>query len=339
VNIEINSAFTDDEWNNIILSQSYFTVFHSLEWEKVLSKTYKFPFYVITIKHDTNTPCYLKFAQVHTLTGKKKGISLPFSDFCPPLCDYKFRITQTMIDYILKQTGWEEIEFRDFGQTIETDCFHENVEHKLILSQYDSMNVLRSDTRRSLKKAFQSPIRLCISTEEKSLNHFYTLQLLTRKRHGLPPQPFSFFKNIHSEFIQKDKGFYTEVYMHEKPIASCLFLHDHKNAVYKCGASDKQYQRYRPNNLIFWETIKHLRKKKLLSLSLGKTEKSNTGLIRFKQGWRPKERVMLNYVFNKKKKGFVKNSPQVKGPHNVFFSHAPFWITNLFSQHMYKYWA
>jgi len=69
------------------------------------------------------------------------------------------------------------------------------------------------------------------------MKDFYHLNTMTRREHGLPPQPYKFFQHL------------------------------------------------RANNLVMWEAIKWSCEKKFQSLSFGRTEPENKGLMQFKAGW------------------------------------------------------
>ena len=88
------------------------------------------------------------------------------------------------------------------------------------------------------------------------VREFYRLNCLTRREHGLPPQPFRFFrtspgacpgKRVRDPLLARHK---------EKAIAGAVFLHFAGKAIYKYGASDRRYQELRPNNLVFREGIR-----------------------------------------------------------------------------------
>ena len=64
-----------------------------------------------------------------------------------------------------------------------------------------------------------------ISRSKRSLAAFCRLNCLTRKTHGLPPQPDSFFDNIHKNIIAEDKGFICLGYYDDKVIAGVVIYY------------------------------------------------------------------------------------------------------------------
>ncbi|MGF2076146.1 hypothetical protein, partial [Enterococcus casseliflavus] len=55
---------------------------------------------------------------------------------------------------------------------------------------------LSSAVRTAIRKAERSELVVRESSELPEVAEFYRLHVATRRRHGLPPQPFSFFRNI-----------------------------------------------------------------------------------------------------------------------------------------------
>jgi len=129
------------------------------------------------------------------------------------------------------------------------------------------------------------------------MRNFFRLHVLTRRRHGLPPQPYRFFRNIHEELISKGFGFIVSASQKETncPIAASVFLSYGDKAIYKFGASDESKWNVRPNNLIMWEGIKYLVRSGFKWLHFGRTDLSNEGLRKFKLSWGAQEKL-LNYL-------------------------------------------
>ena len=110
----------------------------------------------------------------------------------------------------------------------------------------------KSNVRRNIRKAEKSMLAIDVSQSLESVKNFYILNCVTRQRHGLPPQPFSFFKNIHKHLLMNGYGKVISARFKGKTIASAIFLGFSDWVIYKYGASDSRYQQLRPNNLIHY---------------------------------------------------------------------------------------
>ena len=114
-----------------------------------------------------------------------------------------------------------------------------------------------SQVRRAIRKAERSNVNALVARSRQAIDDFYRLHVQTRRRHGLPPQPASFFLNIYEHIIKPGLGFIVLARRGSRPIAAAVFFRFGKNAVYKYGASDKRFQEFRANNLVMWQGIQH----------------------------------------------------------------------------------
>src|SRR5207253_7547581 len=105
-----------------------------------------------------------------------------------------------------------------------------------------------SPVRRAIRKAKRSDVSVAVGRNRQVIDDFYRLHVQTRRRHGLPPQPASFFLNIYEHIIKPGLGFIVLAQRGSRPIAAAVFFRFGKNAIYKYGASDKRFQEFRANN-------------------------------------------------------------------------------------------
>jgi lipid II:glycine glycyltransferase (peptidoglycan interpeptide bridge formation enzyme) len=157
---------------------------------------------------------------------------------------------------------------------------------------------LASPARRAIRKAEKSDLRVEISEAQQAVREFYRLHVRTRRRHGVPPQPWSFFLNIHKEVIKEGDGFVVLAESGGRYVAAAVFLQFGKKAIYKFGASDEAYQGFRGNNLVMWEAIRFLTQHGCQSLHFGRTDIPNDGLRRFKLGWGTEEETIEYFQFD-----------------------------------------
>ena len=151
-----------------------------------------------------------------------------------------------------------------------------------------------SPVRRAIRKAEGSGVKAVVVRSRAAINEFYRLHAQTRRRHGLPPQPVSFFLNIYEHIINRGLGFIVLAQHGPRPIAAAIFFRFGKNAIFKYGASDKRFQALRANNLVMWQGIQFLARNGAEKLHFGRTEQENEGLRRFKLSWNTQEET-INY--------------------------------------------
>ena len=146
-----------------------------------------------------------------TIFGKR-GVSLPFTDHCSPLVTKldDFEILLRNIINNGKEWGWGRIYFKG-NRLVKsgTPCTATYNLHTLTLKSDDKalLKSFRSSTRRNITKAKQKHITIEIATNLNALKDFYHLNCITRRHHGVPPQPFHFFQRIHEHILSKGAGY------------------------------------------------------------------------------------------------------------------------------------
>jgi hypothetical protein len=141
-------------------------------------------------------------------------------------------------------------------------------------------------------------LEIKLSHSFDSLKAFYKLNCYTRKKHGLPPQPFAFFNEIFDQIVSTKNGMVVLATKNNQILAGAIFFHFGRKAVFKYGASNQQFLHLRPNNLIMCEAIKWYAKNGYQFLSFGRTSPGNHGLRRYKAGWGTEEQMVNYYRYN-----------------------------------------
>ncbi len=277
------------------------------------------------------------------LTGKR-GISLPFTDECATLTlneKNAKRIRDKALE-LAKNRNWKYIEFREG----ENDDDQEKASiryfsHTLALEKDTSalFNRCSSSARRAIRKSERSGVEVSRSESLEILKSFYALLCLTRKRHGLPPQPWLFFENIHKSILSQNKGSVFLATRGAEPIAGALFLGQNQNAIYKFGASNEEHQAARPNNLVMWKAIEWHALNGFGKLHFGRTSIGNSGLRRFKQSWGTEEQILPYYRHNTKTQAIESLHDQTSGWHTRIFQRLPGFLSREIGKLLYKHVA
>jgi hypothetical protein len=336
----------DSNWDTQLTEQNHpaRSFFHSSAWANVLTETYGYkPLYLIS--HEAGTlRSLLPIMEIQSVLTGKRAVGLPFTDNCDPLCADKTGFKELFRNAIElgKVRGWEYLEFRGgqklFNGTPPSLSFYgHNV--NLALNENSYFGQLKSPVRRAIRKAEKSGVRVEISQELGAVKDFYSLLCKSRKRHGLPPQPFSFFKNIHKHVLEKDLGTVVLARWRKIPVAGSIFFQAGGNATYKFGASDEDFQQLRGNNLVMWEAIRWLVRRGTKKLDLGRTSISNEGLRRFKLGWNAEEKNVGYFRFSLQKESFISTGDESRGWHNSVFHALPLFAARMIGKVLYRHWA
>ncbi|MDI6698999.1 MAG: GNAT family N-acetyltransferase [Candidatus Saccharicenans sp.] len=294
----VDPAFCAD-WNSLIKHHFDPDIFHTREWCQVLKLTYNLNPLYFAIYDEQKPTAIIPLIEINSLITGKRVVSLPFSDFCHPLIKEPDQLEEPVkgiINYGVTQKC-KYVEFRSSifffpGKPSETYYTH-NID--LSKPSTDLWSSLRDSNRRNIKKAMRYGLKVRFEKSPEAMRNFYRLQVITRKRHGIPPQPFKFFRNIYDEMIAKNLGIIASAYYRDRMIAASIFLHFNRKALFKFGASDHTFHHLRPNNLIMWESINWHQENGCYTLSLGRTDPEDQGLLSYKRSWGSVESKLCYY--------------------------------------------
>ena len=190
-------------WDREISGYPNVTPFHSAAWAKVLNRSYGHrPFYSRLSDRDQQPLAHVPLMELRSPITGRRGISLPFSDLCPPLtlggCD--FGEIRNTLSQLARERAWKYLEWR--GEETQSSEAPSNalpatfLGHSLNLSPGPEslIDQCSSSVRRALRKAERSDLTVKLERSEPAMRDFYRLHALTRRRHGLPPQPYRFFQ-------------------------------------------------------------------------------------------------------------------------------------------------
>jgi hypothetical protein len=292
----------------------------------------------------SDLPALLPVMEVNSWLTGRRGVSLPFTDECAPLCadaDSFRRLFREALEYA-KVRAWNYLECRGgkawFGDAPVSTSFHG---HRLDLDADETALWARVDgaVRRAVRKAEQSGLTVEFSQDLDAVRIFFGLLCRTRKRHGLPVQPFRFFESIHRHVLSQDQGWVVLARHGQVPVAGAVFFHFGKTAIYKFGASNETFQHLRANNLVMWEAIKWHARRGFGVLDFGRTSLENEGLRRFKLGWGTQERSIDYFRYDRRKAGFVTARDESSGWHNRVFRMLPVSLSRLIGVAFYRHVA
>lgn len=332
----------DPDWDErLIRSDGNYSFFHSSAWAHVLRGSYGYkPCYFVSAEESAFS-VLVPMMEVDSILTRKRGVSLPFSDYCDPLVAGG-RNREEIFEAVAahgRKRGWKYIEFRGDNGFEDRNAFAFFYSHRLDLSSGSDrlFSSLAGAARRAVKKAVKEGVRTELSRSLSALGEFHRLNRMTRKEHGLPPQPFHFFVQIHRHVIEWGKGFTMLSYIGDEPIAGAVFFHIGDRVVFKYGASDRNRLHLRANNLLMWEAIKWAADAGFRSFCFGRTEPGNDGLRRFKSGWGAKEGVIMYYRYDLEKNEFHRMPVMEMDLHRRIFKRMPIPLLNLIGQLFYRH--
>jgi len=331
-------------WDELILQHPDYSFFHTSAWAKVLMETYNYRPHYLMVEEDGVLKAALPLMEVNSWLTGNRAVSLPFSDYCVPLVTEGVNFNQLFDEMIkfckeeklkyLELRGWEEFLNKDVSST-HLLSHYLNLERK----EDELFSTFRKGTKSSIKKSQREGVTVKIDNSLTSVEDFYKMNCVTRKKHGLPPQPLVFFKNLYKYIISKDLGFISLGQYKGKSVAGAIYLKFGKKMLYKYSASYPDYLYLNANNLVMWESLKYCIEKGFKELCFGITEPRNEGLRRYKLGWGTAEEVLNTYRYNITTNNFVSVKTKTAGLHNIFFNKAPLPALKIFGSLLYRHFG
>lgn len=281
---------SDAEWDRLVLAHPSSSFFHSSAWARVLTRTYGHKPFYLRMTSEGKTAALLPLMEVSSRLTGRRGVCLPFSDFAAPLIFSQGSEGELLrcLGELARERAWRHAEIRGGLDPVAAAPgrapFHG---HTLDLRGGEEavFASLKSPTRGAIRKAQSYRLTIRVDASESALRDFYNLHILTRRRHGIPPQPWTFFRSIQEEVLDRQLGFVVSVRSAHRCLAAAVYFSWGTSALYKFAASDHRSLHLRPNHLVMWEAIKLLIADGVSSLHLGRTASDNEGLRRFKLSW------------------------------------------------------
>jgi len=285
------------QWDEFVQAHPNGCVFHLSLWKKVLENSFQHIQGHIAAVVDSQSGKIFAGIPVYFvkswLTGNRL-VSIPFASMLDPLVLDSGEMTQVFskILELKEQLGASSVEIRmarsENPPTKDNICISSDYEHHVLSLDTDlseTMGKMKRRVRRIVKKLPECALDLKIAGRETDLQEFYQLLCLSRKRLGLPPIPYRFFKFQWD--ILHPKNFSTVlVAEHEgRPIASLLVLKYRNTLSLEYLGENTRYRKLNPVHFLYWEAIKMAHREGLKKVSFGRTAKSNIGLITFKKNW------------------------------------------------------
>jgi hypothetical protein len=323
MNVCVVNPLHEPGWDLLLQSSDQTTFFHTSAWARVLSESYGYsPLYFIAIDGGLLTGLVAVMDVKSFLTGNR-GVSLPFSDECQPIAKDQETFEKLFNELIAfgRRTGWKYIEIRggdDFLPNAPSSadyCVHtlELGSDEGIVSQR-----FKSNIRRNINKAEKEGVTVAINRSREAVAAFYRLHCGTRRYHGLPPQPWPSFEKIYEYIILAGKGFVALAEYQKRCIAGAVYTIFRDQAIYKYGASDRNYLSLRGNNLVMWAAIRWCCRNGIRSLNLGRTASGNQGLLQFKRAWGTTEERLEYRKFVFREDMFVERESNSRSYYSIF---------------------
>lgn len=290
---------TDPCWRGFVARHPQATPFHHPDWARLVADCYGYRAFALAARDPAGAiTAGLPVVEVRHLGSGPKWVSLPYTDYCPPLACAP-REQEELASALRRAShaaGVRRIEVRGplaGGAATGTTALR----HVLALSR-DPADVYagfhRSQVQRNIRRAEREGLTVRqASRPEDLVSTFYRLHLRTRRRQGVPVQPRRFFRLLWEYAISTGLGSVLIVEASARPVAAAVFLAWNGTVIYKFGASDASTWSLRPNHLLFWHAIRIACEREYRWFDFGRTDAGQAGLRNFKLSWGAAEEPLV----------------------------------------------
>lgn len=333
--------WSDPRWLDFIMSRPEAHIFHHPYWLQNLEDCYQYRTFIIVLEDDKqNITAGVPMAEVKSPLTGWRWVSLPFSDHCAPLAESDAHL-DTFTDGLLKLVKEQQVPrvklrwnypARDEIKTTQKNVFHTGQFCKA--TEEEMLGQFRRKIRYCIRTTIERDVQVKMGTTKDYLQQFYRLQTITRKRHGLPVQPWQYFENLGRNVLEKGLGGVLLAYAGDDCIAGEVFLHFQQTVTMKYGASGNiNLTDLHPNHLLDWEVIKWGCTHGYKNFDAGRSAIDNEGLRQYKAKWGYIEQPLIYSYIGEQPKEEGKTMDIIK----AIIRRSPLWVCRLAGELLYRH--
>ncbi len=296
--VDFIDPHTDARWTAFVEGHPDALVFHHPLWMKVLESAYGYRQVSLACFDGGEISAVLPLLEIRSRLTGTRAVSLPFSDCCTLLArDPSARAAIVVrVGELRGLRRWKYVEFR--GEVPEGGVAAEFALHRVPLMP-DPQQLFKTfekkRTQYTLRKFEKTGVVVERSTDAGAMASFVALNYMTRRKHGIPPQPDRFFELFHALLIARGMGHVSVARFEGNAIAASVFLHYNGTIFHKFNASDESFLHLSANPGILWDTMQWGCARGFRTVDLGRSDLDGEGLIKYKRGWGSEESVLRYY--------------------------------------------
>lgn len=286
----------DPRWARLVENHPSASIFHTNGWLESLRRTYGYePIALTTSGSGVQLENGLVLCKVSSWLTGTRIVSLPFSDHCQPIAGDPV-VLETFLKYLDAQIGKKQYKYAELRPLSPFDpqftsggnC---SIDRSFCIHMLDLRppedtlfkGFHKNHIQRKIVRAKKEELKIETGRTARLLGDFFRLMIITRRRHGVPPQPVAWFRNLLE--CLGEQATIRVAYKGDIPVASIFTLTCKKTMVYKYGCSDSAFNSMGGTPYLFWQAMQEARNQGLEEFDFGRSEIENEGLVNFKDHW------------------------------------------------------
>ena len=304
----ISTLPINTSWNALIEERARNLFYYDQRWLELLQTFYGYRLIRLTTsdEHGQMTGFFPLCLIESPLTGRRL-VGLPFSDQCPllavdeasanELIEQAIRLARRYkVKYLELRTGENE----QLAQRSDVTASNLYVNWAIPLSaQVEDVRArMRKPVLHQIKKSQKNGVLVRAAQSREDMSLYFDLHLQTRgKKHGMPVQSRHYFLTLWDTFAADGTLRLLLAEYEGAVIAGIILFASGTTLHYAYGASDENYLKLAPNNLLFWDAITWGCQHGYTTLDLGRTARDNEGLMEFKRRWGATQEPLTYYYY------------------------------------------
>ena len=294
---------SSEAWNRLVLQAEEGTFFHSFEWSEVIRRygeeTGSFtPKHVLV--HDEETGELLGVLPLFLDRRRHRLVSLPFGDYGGP-CVSPSADREKVLTLMFREVEREarrvgEVRLKslpdEYAGWLRNLHFTTTPHMYTFLLEIGGLSLdalwkrFRRDARRGVKKAVRQGVTVERIQDEKLMETYYQIYLVSMRHIRASIRPFTFFKAMWEVLFPKGLLHVLLARHRDIPIAGLIFLPWKRTLHIYGNVSIPEHRHLHPNDLLYYEAIRWGVEKGFHVVDFGLTPLSReSGLYQFKERW------------------------------------------------------
>ncbi len=295
--VEFIDPHTDPRWSAFVDAHPEALIFHHPLWMEVLERAYGYRQVSLACSDGDEVIGILPLLEIRSRLTGSRAVCLPFSDTSTLLVrdDAAGDSLLARATELCGLRHWKYVEIR--GGSPHGAAAAEYMLHRVKLlpdPQLLFKTFEKKRTQYTLKKFEKAGVTVARRTDAGAMASFVRLNYVTRRKHGIPPQPDRFFELFHELLVAGGLGFVSVATFEEEAIAASVFLHYQGVLYHKFNASNEAFLHLSANPGILWDALRWACEHGYHTADLGRSDLDGEGLIKYKRGWGAEE-TMLRY--------------------------------------------
>jgi len=280
------------QWDDFVASHPQGTPFHLAAWIGTIAETYGLEPRLFALQDKAGSlRAIAPFIPQGGLLGRGRLVCLPFTDFCSPLgAEESDRLE--IIEGVCKDAAARSRRVEIRGPLPAAAGFAEVNYYKyhVISLRSDPDEVLRKVDKRTviynIRRAQKAGVEVLEENTMRGCEEYYRLNILTRKKHGIPSQPKEFFRALTRNLVESGRASILLAVHESRVVAGGVLFKLGDKVYYKYSASDPSVlTKFSPNHLLAWTAIRKACLEGFRIFNFGRTAPDNQGLMRYKKMW------------------------------------------------------